>query len=208
MSEPNIAIGPAIGKAKAVAIFAHGRGSNAASMAALARELDRPAICFICIGAPGGSWYPHGFMAAPESNEPQQSGALAQYGAAADAVLAAGMPLAKIIIGGFSQGACLTMGLLWKQPRRYGAALVFTGGLIGPPGATWLPRPALAGMPVLLTNGDNDPWVPLSRSQVSEQALKASGARVDLCVYPGRPHAVCEDEIARARVILDEVAGG
>ena len=128
VSEPDVELGPASGKAKAVVILAHGRGSNAASMADLARALDRPAIRFICIGASGGAWYPHGFMSPPESNEPWQSQAMAQYGAAIDAVLATGVPLSKLVVGGYSQGACLTMGLLWNKPLRYGAALVFTGG--------------------------------------------------------------------------------
>ena len=185
VSEPDVELGPVSGKAKAVVILAHGRGSNAASMADLARALDRPAIRFICIGASGGTWYPHGFMSPPESNEPWQSQAMAQYGAAIDAVLATGVPLSKLVVGGYSQGACLTMGLLWNKPLRYGAALVFTGGLIGPPGSVWPSQPALKGMRVLLTNGDHDPWVPLSRTLESEKALKVSGARVDLCVYEG-----------------------
>ena len=203
---PNIEIGPPVAEARAVVILAHGRGANAASMAELARALQRPALRFVCIGAPGGIWYPNGFMAAPESNEPWQSQAIAQYDAAVTEALRAGAPLSRIVIGGFSQGACLTMGLLWKKPRRFGGALIFTGGLIGPPGAAFPPQPALAGMPALLTNGDRDAWIPLGRSQETEQALQASGARVDYQIYPGRAHTVGEDEIARARALLDGVA--
>lgn len=205
-SEPNVETGPEIGKAKAVVILAHGRGGSAADMSALAGRLDRPGIRFISIAAPGGSWYPNSFLAAPESNEPRQSRALAQYEAAVAAALAAGVPLSKLILGGFSQGACLTMGLLWRTPRRYGAALVFTGGLIGPPGTAWEPRPRLAGLPVLLTNGDPDPFVPLSRSEETRRALEASGARVSYHIHQGRPHAICDDELVRARTLLDEVA--
>lgn len=206
-TEPNLETGPGMGKAKAVVILAHGRGGSAADMTALARQLDRAAIHFICMPAPGGSWYPNSFLAAPESNEPAQSRSLAQFEAAVDAVLAKRVPLSRVIVGGFSQGACLTMGLLWRKPRRYGAALVLTGGLIGPPGAIWWPKPELAGLPVLLTNGDNDPWVPLSRTRETERALRESGARVAPHVYPGRPHTISADELVRARALLDEVAG-
>ena len=60
---------------------------------------------------------------------------------------------------------------------------------------------------MLLTNGDNDPWVPLSRSRETERALAESGARVSMQVYPGRPHTISADELVRVRALLDEAAG-
>ena len=202
----SLEIGPALADASAVAILAHGRDGSPEDMAGLARQFARPGVRYILLRAPANSWYPNRFTAALASNEPFLTRALAQYQAAIDTVRAAGIPPSKIILGGFSQGACLTCALLWKAPVRYGAALILTGGLIGPPGTQWPPQPGLKDFPVLLTCGDQDDWIPLPRVEETAAAFTASGARVSKHIYPGRPHVVSDPEIGLAQGLLDSVA--
>jgi phospholipase/carboxylesterase len=206
VSTTAIEIGPDIGAASAVAILAHGRGGEPEDMADVVRRLGCPRVRFILPRAANRTWYPAGFMAPAAQNEPFLSQALAQYEATVQGALAAGVPLSRLVVGGFSQGACLTGGLLWKRPAGYGGAIMFTGGLIGPPGTNWPSQPSLKDVPVLLTCGDRDDWVPLSRVEETATALTASGARVFKHIYPGRPHLIAEDEIFRARALLDAVA--
>jgi phospholipase/carboxylesterase len=54
------------------------------------------------------------------------------------------------------------------------------------------------GTRVLVTSGDADPHVPLSRVKESVKQLRAQKAQVKLQVYTGRPHTIINDEIILA----------
>ena len=92
----------------------------------IALRLERPDIRFILPRAQEGSWYPKGFLAPLSENEPFLSQSLARYEALIDDVLAQGVAPERLILGGFSQGACLTAQTLWRRPARYGGVLIFT----------------------------------------------------------------------------------
>jgi predicted esterase len=200
-----LTLGPDPLDARAVAILAHGRGGSPEDMAQLASALDCPDVRYLLPGAPGHTWYPQGFMAPFAANEPWLGRSLANQAALIDGVIAEGVPAERIVLGGFSQGACLTAETLVRAPRRYGAALILTGGVIGPPGTTWPPAPALAGTPVYLSGSEIDPHVPAARARETAQVLEASGARVELRLFADRPHVVTREEIGRARSYLRAV---
>ena len=199
-------LGPALTEAAAVCILAHGRGGAPADMARLASALEAPAVRFLLPGAPGGSWYPQSFMAPFATNAPWLERALANHAGLIEALVASGYPSERIVLGGFSQGACLTAETLVRAPRRYGGALILTGGLIGPPGTTWPAAPALAGTPVYLTGSETDPHVPPERARQTESALRESGAVVETRIFAARPHVITPGELARARAYLEAVA--
>lgn len=201
-----IAIGPEPADAAAVAIFVHGRDRSPDEMRALALRLALPLIRFVIPEAPGGSWYPQSFMAPIERNEPSLSRSLERYARIIDEVIELGVPEAQIVLAGFSRGACLTAQMLVRHPRRYGAALILTGGLIGPPGTRWPAQPALTGVPIYLTASLVDEWVPVARVEETGRVLRESGAIVKLRVFEGRPHQVCEEEIAAMRDMLSCLA--
>lgn len=201
-----IAIGPEPADAAAVAIFVHGRHRSPDEMRELALQLALPLMRFIMPAAPGGTWYPESFMAPIERNEPSLSASLAGYAQIVDELLELGVPEAQIVLAGFSQGACLTAEMLVRHPRRYGAALILTGGLIGPPGTRWPAQPDLAGVPIYLTGSRVDEWVPVTRVEETERVLRESGAIVKLRVFEDRSHHVCEEEIAAMRDMLSCLA--
>lgn len=200
--ESVIAIGPDRAAAAAVAILVHGRGGSAEGMRDLAVRLDNPAIRFLMPSAPGGTWYPQRFLAPLAANEPALSRAVATCEAMVDGLLAAGVRPENIVLGGFSQGACLTAEFVIRHPRPYGAVLVLTGGLIGPPGTRWPAAPALAGVPVYLTGSSVDEWVPPARVEETARVFEANGARVKLRIFEARPHTVSEEELSDARALL------
>jgi glyoxalase family protein len=76
-------------------------------MRSLAERLELTGIACVAPAAPGGSWYPRRFIAPRKLNEPHLSGALATVQATLDELEARGVPPGKIVLGGFSQGACL-----------------------------------------------------------------------------------------------------
>jgi phospholipase/carboxylesterase len=94
---------------------------------------------------------------------------------------------------------------LIRNPANYAAVIIFTGGLIGPPGTQWTPPKPLTDVPVLLSGCDIDEWIPVGRTHETADVLKRSGADLELIVYKDRPHTVSQDEINRAKKLLTRV---
>ena len=120
-------------------------------------------------------------------------------------LLARGIPSERIVLLGFSQGACLTSEFVARHPRRYGAVIALTGGLIGPPGTPRDYPGSLDGSPVFLGTSDPDPHVPFERVKETEAVLGRMGAKVELRRYPGMPHTINEDELDVCRKLLKRV---
>lgn len=189
-------------------ILMHGRGRSPADMHLLAVRLGIPNVRFLFPEAEGHTWYPKLFQDPIADNEPSLSAALNHYDGIVETVLAAGTPLERIVVGGFSQGACLTAEFLARSPRRYGGVVLWTGGLIGPDGTDWPVRRVLAGVPVYLTTSEIDPWVPPQRVRETARWLRACGAAVELKIFDDRPHSVDDVEIDTARVLLEQTRAG
>ena len=207
--EPVAMVGAPPGEGDGAVIMIHGRNAAPQDILGLARALDRPRFTWVAPGAAGNTWYPHSFMAPTEANQPGLSSGLAVVGTLAKHLEAAGVPREKIMLLGFSQGACLTSEFAVRNPARYGGVIVYSGGLIGPPGTTWdTAAGSFRGTPVFLGCSDVDPHVPLERLEESARVFEEMGARVTKRIYPGMGHLVNDDEIATAREIMDRVAGG
>jgi predicted esterase len=216
--QPVVEAGVALGQAPAAVIMVHGRNAAPANILDLAMRFERPGLTYLAPAAAGGTWYPFSFMAEIASNEPGISSGIAVLNALLTRVEHAGIPKSRIVLAGFSQGACLTSEFAIRHPARYGGVLVFTGGAIGPPGTTWNPPPpdarsaggfggqAFAGTPVFIGCSDRDAHVPESRARETADVFSRLGADVTLRIYPGMGHVVNDDEIAFARGVLDAVS--
>lgn len=205
---PIIASGRPLAEASAAMILVHGRGGSAEDILQLAREFGRPDVAYLAPSAAGNTWYPYSFLAPLERNEPYLSSALRLVGSTVDGVLAAGIPAERLLLLGFSQGACLTLEFVARNPRRYGGVAGLTGGLIGPDETPRDYSGSLEGTPVFLGTSDPDPHVPLSRVEETAGVLEGMGARVETRVYPGMPHTVNMDELERVRAMVDGVVAG
>jgi glyoxalase family protein len=199
-----LATGTKLHSAVAAAILVHGRGADPGDMLGLARAFGRQTIAYLAPGATGNTWYPFSFLSPREKNEPGISSGLAVIETLVQQCLARGLPEHKIVVGGFSQGACLASEFCIRHPRKYGGLLAFSGGLIGPPGTTWDDVDAdLSGMPVFLGCSDVDPHIPKERVLETEQVYARLGASVIRKIYPGMGHTIIEDELGEAQKILD-----
>ncbi len=137
-------------------------------------------------------------------NEPWLSAALATLEELVTSVVARGTPAHRIVLLGFSQGACLASEFVLRHPRRYGGAVYFSGGLIGPPGTTWDDVSGnYDGMPVFLGCSDVDGHIPKERVLDTADVFRRLGAEVTCTLYPGMGHLVNDDEIAELQRILD-----
>jgi predicted esterase len=203
--QPVLTGGTPLEEASTVLVLAHGRGASADDMIGLGRALHEPGVAVLAPQAAGFAWYPERFIAPIERNEPWLSSALGRVDAVVRQALDAGIPATRIILGGFSQGACLATEYVARQASLrgpLGGVLGFSGGLIGPPGTDFSYPGSLQGMPVFLGCSDVDFHIPKERVQETADALRALGAEVEMVLYPGMGHTINEDEIERARRIV------
>ena len=203
-----IEAGRARGSADLGGVLLHGRGGTPEEMIALADRLRLDGCRWVAPAAAAGSWYPHRFMESLAANEPFLSRAIDECNRAVDEAGEHGrIPPARIVVVGFSQGACLAAEYALRHPGRCGALVMFTGGLIGPPGTPWRlapPATTLGGLPVLLTGSDADEWVPEARVRETASVLTALGADVRCHIYAGRDHIVSDEEIVEAREFIEQ----
>lgn len=200
--------GKALHEARAAMILIHGRGASAYDILELSALLPHPAIAYLAPQAADNTWYPFSFLSPMAQNEPGLSSALQVVGDLVAQVNNAGIPPNKIIIGGFSQGACLASEFVARNAQRYGALLVFSGGLIGPPATPRDYRGSLDGTPVFIGCSDVDFHIPLQRVQETAETLTGLDAAVTKKIYPNMGHTIIQDEIDEARRIVLKVAGG
>lgn len=197
--QPVLTAGRPLTQARAAMILVHGRGADAASILTLAAELPQPDLAYLAPQAAGYTWYPYSFLAPLAHNEPGLSSGLQALGEVVAQVEAAGLPASAIFLGGFSQGACLTLEFVARHPRRYAGVFGFSGGLIGPPGTPRHYPGSLAGTPIFLGCSDVDSHIPLARVQETDAVLRQSGGAVETRIYPGLGHTINQDEIAYVR---------
>jgi predicted esterase len=189
-------------EATGAVILIHGRGGSANDILGLAEALQHPELAYLAPDAAKHTWYPYSFLAPIERNEPWLTSALQKLKKTVENVMRAGIPRERIVVAGFSQGACLASEFVARNPARYGGLIAFTGGLIGPPGTEFRYQGDLAGTPAYFGSGDPDPHVPWERVQESASILSTLGAEVVLKRYPGMPHTISEQEIEEARKLI------
>ena len=200
--QPVLTAGKLLAAASGALILIHGRGATAESILDLADYLPHPDLAYLAPQAADYTWYPYSFLSPLERNEPYLSSALARVAAVVAQVEAAGIPPARIVLGGFSQGACLASEYVARHAQRYGGLLVFSGGLIGPEGAPRDYDGTLAGTPVFVGCSDVDPHIPIDRVRETADVLTRLGARVDSRVYPRMGHTINQDEIDAAAALV------
>lgn len=184
-----------LSEAKSAIIMIHGRGSTAGNIASLSRELKLSQAAVLAPQANHNSWYPYSFLAPVEENQPALDSALAGLDELVNQVKTAGIALDQIYFLGFSQGACLALEYSARNAAVYGGVIAFTGGLIGQQLNYDNYKGDFGGMPVLITTGNPDPHVPVSRVEESAELFKKLGAKVTLRIYDGRPHTIQHEEI-------------
>ncbi len=201
--------GAALDQAEGMVILLHGRGGSADDLLGLKAVLDDGVrdrnIAWLAPEANGRTWYPNSFLAPREENEPYLSSALRRVETLVQTAVSAGISRERIVIGGFSQGACLSTQFVASHPARYGALIAWTGGLAGPLGTRFDFPGELDGMPALLLSGEPDPYIPWPRVEESAEILRRMGAAVTLRRYPDRPHTVSYEELLLSQELITRV---
>ncbi len=194
--------GKPVQQAKAALVMLHGRGSNAQNIISLANDLNVNDFAVYAPQATQNSWYPYSFMAPDEQNQPALNAALDVIDQLMQQIITDGISAENIYFLGFSQGACLTLEYVARNAKRYGGAVAFTGGLIGAQLNLNNYTGDFKSTPILITTGNPDIHVPLTRVEESVGVFKELNAAITLKVYKNRPHTILQEEIDLANQII------
>jgi phospholipase/carboxylesterase len=106
----------------------------------------------------------------------------------------------QLVLGGFSQGAMLSLDVALHRPQPPAGLILMSGTLIAE--GVWRPRlPTLAGVPVMLSHGRQDGLLPFSIAEVLRDQLTAAGAAVDWQPFSGA-HEIPRTAIDAANRLL------
>ena len=203
--QPILNAGIPVAQAQRAMILVHGRGGSAADILSLANSFQMSSFAYLAPQAATGSWYPHSFLMPLERNEPSLSSALSALEDLLKDLERQGIEPEKVILGGFSQGACLALEYVARHTHRYGGVFAFSGGLIGPEGTPRNYPGSLEGTPIFLGCSDTDAHIPLERVEESARVLSVLGARVEKRIYPSMGHTLNSDEIEAVREFMSNL---
>ena len=181
--------------ARRTVVLLHGRGDSAEGILTLVDAFPADDVAWLAPQAAGNTWYPYSFLSPIERNEPALGSALALIRTLVDSLATSGVTAERIVLMGFSQGACLAQEFAAQHARRYAAIVGLSGGLIGPPGTPRDYPGSFDGTPVFLGCSDIDPHIPVERVHESSEVFTRMGAAVDARIYPRMGHTVNQDEL-------------
>lgn len=206
MSQPVIYGGGELESANAVMVLLHGRGATPDDILRLARNFEQPDLAFVAPKAANYTWYPYSFLSDVEKNEPHLSSALKKVRTVVAQIKNQGFRQDHIYILGFSQGACLALEFVARNPGRYAGVFGLSGGLMGSDVSEDNYSGNLSSTPIFLGCSDIDRHIPLERVEQSTKILKSMNANVEKRIYPGMPHTVNDDEIEYIQNAVRETA--
>ena len=199
--------GEPLDRARAGILMIHGRGATAQDILSLANEFNQRGFAYVAPQAAGNTWYPNRFLVPFEENEPWLSSALALVGDVLTQMVHAGVPRERLILLGFSQGACLALEFAARNAKRYGGLIGLSGALIGPDDTPRDYKGSLAGTPIFLGCSDADFHVPKERVDQTAEVLRKLGGEVTERLYPNLDHSVNQDEINFVRSMMQSLLG-
>jgi predicted esterase len=200
--QPILSRGPSLAGARLVGIVVHGRGASAEDILSLTTELRAKDVAYLAPQAAGGTWYPYSFLSPIARNEPGLGSALRVISGLIDQVGRHGVQPDRIVLMGFSQGACLSLEFAARHAQRFAAVIGLSGGLIGAPGTPRNYTGSMDGTPVFLGCSDIDPHIPLERVHETADVCRRLGASVDERIYPRMGHTVNRDELEAIDALL------
>lgn len=208
---------------RASIVLMHGLGADGNDFVPIAHEMDLAAVGpvrFVFPNAPvmpvslnGGypmpAWYD---IHPPQPGQPRREdeAGLRRSQAAIETLLARekarGIPAARIVVAGFSQGCAMALmtGLRHAEPL---AGIVGLSGYLPLAGLTAAERhPANQRTPIFMAHGQHDEMVVMGRASESRDLLQSLGYSVQWHDYP-MPHSVCMEEVADLNRWLNQVLG-
>lgn len=112
-----------------------------------------------------------------------------------------GIPAARIVLAGFSQGGAVSLYTAPRYPERLAGIMALSSYLPLAPLLSAERAPANDGTPIFMAHGLADATVPIAMGLASRAQLQALGYVIEWHQYP-MAHAVCAAEVADIRQFL------
>jgi len=110
------------------------------------------------------------------------------------------IPADQLVLGGFSQGAMLSLDVALHRAAPPAGLILMSGTLLAE--SEWVPRMAtLEGVPVMQSHGKQDGLLPFSIAEILRDRLTAAGAVVDWQPFSGG-HEIPPPVLAAAAKLL------
>ena len=198
---------------KACVIWLHGLGADGHDFEPVVPELQLPKpVRFVFPHAPvrpvtinNGmrmrAWYDiFQFGGGPEDD----AGLRASQKLLEELIRAQGMPAARIVLAGFSQGGAVVLQTALRHPERLAGVMALSCYL--PIAGTLAAEKSAANqdLPIFMAHGLYDDIIPIGRARQSREHLAKLGYPVEWREYP-MPHSVCAPEIADISGYLGKV---
>ena len=113
----------------------------------------------------------------------------------------AGLPDARLVLLGFSQGTMMALHTAIRRARPCAAVIGYSGALVA---AELLAEEVRSRPPVLLVHGDADEVVPFPSMAAAEQALRGAGFLVHGEARPGLGHGIDEAGLRLGATMLKQ----
>jgi phospholipase/carboxylesterase len=184
LPEPVVLTAGSLDPAAPLVVLLHGRGSSERDIIELARHLPQGAA-YAAVRAPiaegaGFAWFANRGIGRPLPDSLRRN--MDWFTAWLDTVAASGR---EVLLVGFSGGAAFAGGLLLDQPSRYSGAAILYGTLPFDAGVPVTPG-RLAGIPVLVAQGEQDTVIPRELLDATwEYLTNPSGAPAWATRHPG-----------------------
>jgi phospholipase/carboxylesterase len=220
------------GPPQLLAIFCHGYGAPGEDLVPIGAHLlrsfpsllDHVQMVFPCaplslegMGIPGGrAWWPLDLERLTRTVELRRYDDLrrdvpAQLETAREKLTAlvqvlleeTGLPYARLILGGFSQGAMLATDVALRLPSPPGGLVIWSGTLLNED--DWTQRaPALLSVPVVQSHGRDDAILPYEPATWLRDLLHGAGAKVKFIGFRG-PHTIPLEAIQAAGQLCEDL---
>jgi phospholipase/carboxylesterase len=191
--------GVPLSDATQVVVLFHGYGAEGDDLVSLAAPLAEPGTAFVFPEAPislpagGRAWFTR------DRSDFEQG---YQRALAFIQVIVRDYPEAKLVIGGFSQGAMLTSNLLADAPPQLAGALIFSPADL----LSHAPSESSPRVPLLISHGSRDQVLPFAGGEAMRDRFLALGYPVTWAPFVG-PHTISREALSGARQILSPPAG-
>ncbi len=206
-------IAPKSGKTRFLVVLLHGYGSNGDDLISLGHEwaADLPDTAFVAPNAPdvceiwsqGYQWFSiRAIDADTFEREKQAEKAAPAINKFLDEQLSHwGVSESHMVVGGFSQGAMMSMYTMPRRKTACAGVIGYSGMLIEP---LALREPQMVKMPILAIHGDRDEVVPPSALGVIDEGFTAAGYNVETVMRPGLGHGIDHFGLTRGLSFIKE----
>ncbi len=190
-----------------VLVLMHGLGADEHDLMGLASELDER-LCVVSLRAPGRcefggyawfdvTWDENGVHADEEGALAARELVLTELESLPEAL---GFQPAKLFLGGFSQGAMMTLGVALNSPQILSGAILLSGRLL----PKFVPNevsPDLIRLPFLIQHGVADQVVPVAEAREAKRFLEGMGVPLAYQEYP-MGHEISFESLENIRIWL------